>query len=226
MIRIPRVLLLLGALLFLSACLDPNRLLLVSPESGTVMETAVHATPEEALTAYVSALAASDAQAILALRSTDELSVGYAFDAAAARLGGSITPYLSIGPGALLPPRHPLYVEMNRAALVAEAMYDVKRLHYGLLIGLDIIDPGVAVLRLEEAEIAALMEALEPQRLTDLMLVRIALPDGKIMQSDRYREMMDQQTAVYGADELTERVALLAFEESEYIQGFTFGSVW
>jgi hypothetical protein len=72
-------------------------------------------------------------------------------------------------------------------------------------------------------------DQLDLARLADLQIGEIAPPDPELMSGERYLDAVGKQAAVYGADELTERVALVAVEGRSYVVGFTlmrYGDAW
>jgi hypothetical protein len=73
------------------------------------------------------------------------------------------------------------------------------------------------------------MNEVDPTRLSGLEVKEMGLPNPEVMSSDRYKENALKIAAVYGADDSTERVVLLSFEENEYMLGFTllnYGENW
>jgi hypothetical protein len=74
-----------------------------------------------------------------------------------------------------------------------------------------------------------LMAALDPSRLSGLVVADIALLEPVMCASEHNRAYNARRAGIYGADEITDRVVLLAFEDELYQIGFTlhrYGDDW
>ncbi|MFN8465669.1 MAG: hypothetical protein U0X20_08975 [Caldilineaceae bacterium] len=106
-------------------------------------------------------------------------------------------------------------------------MSQVRNLAYSLLSaetvdGSIIANPGAE-------RVQAFVTDVDPSRLAGIELVQIGAPSPDLLSSTRYQDNAAKQAAIYGADELTERVGLLSFEGKDYLLGFTvvrYGDGW
>ena len=75
----------------------------------------------------------------------------------------------------------------------------------------------------------AFVSQVDPERLAGLEVVDIRFPDAEFEDDPRYLENAAERASIYGADELTERLALISFEDQLYDVGFTllrYGDDW
>jgi hypothetical protein len=183
-------------------------------------EAATFFAPEDAIQAYLDGVAQNDVAKILQACAIDEMAENFKFDRSAARLS------ILYFPG-LAPSDNPLYVEMNKAQLTAQILNQVKYFAYGLLSHEEVGNAPVVTADAERAN--KFMQDVDPKRLSTIALNKIALPNPKVMKEANYLTTMAKNAAVYGADEATERVALITFDENRYLLGFTllrFGNNW
>jgi hypothetical protein len=178
-------------------------------------------TPEEAVTAYLEGMAQGDVTRILQACAIDEMTENFKFDRYIDRLK-AFQPYQAPGPDA-----YPFYKSINKAALAAQILGQVKIVVYALLSTEDV--GSGKVLMFDAGKTARFAKDVDPARLSGLKLKQIGMPNKKSMSSATYVANAARTAAVYGADELTERVALFAFEQNDYIAGFTllrYGTDW
>ncbi len=179
------------------------------------------ATPEGAVRDYLAGVAQADVAKILDASAIDEMSAGFRFDLMTDRLKAmNLT-------GSLAPADYPMFVDMNRAQQSAIVLGQVRNLVYGLL-STEQVD-GSIIVPADKARADAFIAQVDPSRLSDLSVLDVRAVDPYFAKSQRYLENTAKQAAVYGADELTERVALVSFEGQMYAVGFTllrFGDVW
>jgi hypothetical protein len=70
---------------------------------------------------------------------------------------------------------------------------------------------------------------VNPARFSNIKMIDVNFPDPDYERHERYLENAVKQAATYGADELTERLALFDFEGQTYDVGFTllrYGDTW
>lgn len=179
------------------------------------------ATPEEAITHYFAGLAEADPDKLLAACAVAEMAEGFDFALYTERLG-LLMPMQSPAPA-----DDPLYVAANKMQFSAEILGRAKIFAYSLLSEEEVTQG--APIQLEPDRIAAFEQAVAPPGLAAVELQTIGRPDPALMTSDLYLENAAKQAAAYGADELTERVALFSFGEESYFVGFTllrYGQSW
>jgi hypothetical protein len=179
------------------------------------------ATPEDAVREYLAGVAEADAERILGASAIDEAAEGYDFVANTEALRAFL-PFQSLGPS-----EYPLSVEANRAQLTSRVLSWVQMLAYGLLTGEEIEATGIVPADRAWAE--AFVGQVDPARLAGLEVMDIRFPDADLQADERYLELSAAQAARYGADELTERLALISFEDQLYELGFTllrYGDDW
>lgn len=174
-------------------------------------ENLVFSTPEDAVAAYLDGVARHDFDGILAATALEKLYLDFDFAAYVESLGG-------VTPSVPAPASDPLLVEINKAAFAAGMAQQVKMLTYFLLRRWDLTQDRIVPLKPGDG--AALASALDPRRLYDLKLIRVGTPRPKLMGEQKYREHAAQRAEFFGADEFTERVALIAFEGQTYEMGF------
>jgi hypothetical protein len=184
-------------------------------------DSASFATPEEAIAFYVEAVAQSDITQVLQVCAVDEMSENFRFDLYTDRIR-ALTVY------APAPSDYPFYVELNRAQFLSQILNQVKNLTYGLLATENGMIEGRTV-PIDAAGAAQFLEEVNPERLANLQLVEVGVPNPEMAQNENTQRIWQAQAQIYGADELTERVALLLFDEEYYYVGFTllrYGEDW
>jgi hypothetical protein len=179
------------------------------------------ATPEDAVTTYLDAVAANDVEAILDATAVDEMAAGFDFAAYSERLRA-----MNLG-FSLAPSEYPMYAEMNGYQQAAQILAQVRNLAYGLLSD-ETID-GRVIAPVDEAQVASFVAAVDPARLGDLSVLDIRLPEPEAAADERYVENVARIAAINGADELTERLALVGLDGETWGVGFTllrYGDAW
>lgn len=189
---------------------------------GSAAEGAVGAaTPEDAVTTYLDAVAANDVEAIVAASAADKMAAGFNFAAYSERLR-AIAPVQGLAPS-----EYPMYAATNRYQQAAQILGQVRNLAYGLLSD-ETIDGGI-IAPVDEARVAGFVAAVDPSRLDGLSVLDVRLPDPEMTTSERYLQNAARMAAAYGADESTERLALIALDGRTYGLGFTvlrYGDDW
>jgi len=199
-----------------SPAVDPTSSTQASGESTTTG----FATPEDAVREYLAGVAAGDVSRILAASAVDEASAGFAFPAFIDRLKGF--PPTSLGPS-----DYPFYAEINRAELTERILRRVQMLAYGLLSGEE-IDGGM-IAPADRAWAEEFVGKVDPSRLAGLTIEDIRFSVPGLQDDARFLDTMAKMAAVYGADELTERLVLFSLDEQLYDLGFTvarYGDSW
>ncbi len=206
-----------------------NRATPIAIDAATPEPTAVPAasssasfsTPEAAITAYLDGVKQQDVNAIFAASAIDAVAQDFDFQAYADRLQAMP---LVTSPA---PAEYPFYAEMNRVRRQNEVLSQVRNFAYSLL-STEAIDGSITANPGAE-RVQAFVAKVDPSRLAGIELIQVGAPSPDLLSSTRYQENAAKQAAIYGADELTERVALLSFEGKDYLLGFTlvrYGDGW
>ena len=188
------------------------------PEASLVSD---YSTPEAAITAYIDGIKQQNVSATFAASAINEPAQQFDFQAYADRL--QAMPLLT----SPAPAEYPFYVELNRVRRQNEVLGQVRNLAYSLLSA-ETID-GSIIANPGPERVQAFVTDVDPSRLSGIELVKIGAPSPDLLSSTRFQENAAKQAAIYGADELTERVALLSFEDKDYLLGFTllrYGDGW
>lgn len=194
--------------------------LTLAPAASSAQEADL-VTPESAVAAYVAGIAAGDADAILAASAIDEMAAGFDFQAFSERIGA-----LALATS-LAPSEYPLFRDANRHQQAMWILGQVRALVYGLLSGEEI--DGRLIAPVDAERIAAFVAAVDPARLAGMTVLDVRGIDLELTTGERYLENIARMAAVYGADELTERLALIELDGSTYGLGFTllrYGDTW
>lgn len=179
------------------------------------------ATPEGAVRIYLDAFKARDLGTLMDVSAANPVAEQVDFVAYVERIRAWL-PFQAPAPAT-----DPFLVDLNRVQQLSQLLGQTRMLTYGLLT--DVQLDGSAVTPVDAAWAEAFIDQLDLGRLDGLEIGEIALPDPEIMGSDRYRELTAKQAAVYGADEMTERVAVVSLEGRDWLVGFTlmrFGEAW
>ena len=185
------------------------------------LSSAGAATPEDAVAAYLTAVAAGDVDAILAASAVDEMAAGFDFVASAERLRALNLNF------SLAPSEYPMYAAMNGYQQAAQILAQVRNLAYGLLSD-ETID-GSIIAPVDEAQAAAFAASVDPSRLADLALVEVRAPEPEVTSSERYLDTVAQIAATYAADEMVERLALIELDGETFGLGLSllrYGDEW
>lgn len=178
------------------------------------------ATPEDAVRAYLLGIADADAAEILAAAAVDEMATGVDFTAYVDRLRA----WTLFGPA---PATHPLLTDFNLAQQQGQILGQAKMLVYGLLTDLEL--DGSTIAPVDAAWADALVQQLDLSRLAAIEVGDIAFPLPDKAQDERILANAARQAAIYGADELTERLAEVSLEGRDWLVGFTlmrYGDTW
>lgn len=179
------------------------------------------ATPEDAVRAYLAGVADADVAEVLGSAAIDEMAEGFDFVAYVERLRAWL-PFLTQAPAT-----DPFLVEMNRAQQAAQLLGQTRMLIYSLLTTEDL--EGGTVTPVDGAWAQSFIDQVDLTRLAGLQVVAVLLADAELQAGQRYLDNAAKQAAVQGADELTERVAVVLFEDRGYTVGFTllrYGDTW
>lgn len=177
-------------------------------------------TPEAAVQAYLAGVKDADLGQVLASSAVTELAARVDFVAWVDRIRAWM-PFQAPAPAT-----DPFLVGLTQAQQTAQLLGQTRMLVYGLLTDADL--EGAPVMA-DGAWAETFQAQLDLSRLAGLTVGAIAPSDPEHMASDRYKEAMAKQAVVWGADEITERVAAVALEGREALVGFTlirYGDAW
>ncbi len=190
--------------------------------AGTVLlKRETRSTPEAAVSQYMEAVAKADAAELVQACAIDEASTRFRFDLQAERLKAivSTTTYL-------FPSDYHFYAEMNKSVQSALIFGQVRGLEYSLLQSVP-VDQVITPVDLARAQ--QYVKDVDPSRLADMKVVSIKLPSPKLANDARNIKNWAAIANVYGADEMTERLALFQWNGKDYEVGFTllrYGGDW
>ena len=179
-------------------------------------------TPEEAITYYLDGVARNDVRKILQACAVNEMGGKFRLDLHVERLG-SMNP---MEPAYLSPTNYPFYSEINKWYLSSQILNQVKNLSYSLLSNEKLDD---SYFKADAERVNRFIKDVDPQRLSKLEIKKISLSNKTAMNDARYLENATKIARTFGADELTERLALFSFEQNYYYVGFTllrYGTDW
>jgi hypothetical protein len=213
-------LLIMSLALFIAGCSGTD-----SAGTASKAQTADHTagvefkTPEEAITYYLDGIARNDVRKILQASAINEMGGKFKFDLNAERLR-------VMNPAQLSPTEYQFYSEINKSYLSSQILNQVKNLSYSLLSG-EKVDGSV--IPADAGRVSRFIKDVDPQRLSRMELKKISPPNKTVMNDARYLENAARNASIYGADESTERLALISFEQNYYSLGFTllrYGASW
>jgi hypothetical protein len=178
------------------------------------------ATPEDAVGQYLTAFASNNAAQLLDACAIDEVAAHFQFEAQATRLQ-------VIEPNQfLLPTSYAFYVDLNKYGQAYVNFSQVRGLALSLLTSQP-VDQLITPVTADQAR--QYVKSADPSQLAGLKVVEIKFPIAKFATDPKALANFAAQAKVYGADELTERLALVALNGKDYAVGFTlvrYGSDW
>lgn len=170
-------------------------------------------TPEDAVRHYLSGVARGDASMLLEASAIDDISAGFHFADSVDRLQAML---LTIS---LAPTEYPLFADMDRVFVSSQILGQARMLVYSLL-STETID-GTLIAPADKQRADAFVTQVDPSRLAGLTVVDIRYSNTKFEHDPRNVENAAKLAAIYGADELTERLALVDLDGKLYEVGFT-----
>jgi len=197
------------------------------PETTPVAgpEATSFATPEAVVEHFVKSVAADDLDATMQAFAIDDQATHFDFAIQARRLG-------EYDPTSMdAPARYKMYVRTNAFAAMDHAAGRVVAFVTAFLI-----DPA-EIARLEEgprdadaaARAMATLQGMDSNKLRGLKLVRVDVPHKPLMSKADVLQLLKEQGSVWGAQTMTERIALLQLADQHYICGFSilkYGRSW
>ena len=193
----------------------------VSPLASEQPGAVSFPTPEDAVRHYLAGIAAGDVNMLLEASAIDEMSAGFDFAAHVDRLQAMI---LTTG---LAPTEYPMFSEMDRTLVSAQILSQAKLLVYSLL-STETLD-GTPIMPADKDTAVAFVAQVDPSRLAGLTVLDIRYSNPAFEHAPQNLANAARQAAIYGADELTERLALVDLDGKLYEVGFTlmrYGDDW
>ena len=189
-------------------------------QSGLLTEKSF-ATPEEAITFFVGAVANNDFSSAEQAFAVNEYAQKFDFTGYAAYLK-SLLPLTMPAP-----PESPMYVTMNRATVLGDLTRQTKVFVYSFFEtqGLD-----ASVVPISNADAAAqFAKAVDPSGLKSLQIGGITTPSPDQYNSAANQAHFKQLAAFYGADNMAERAVAYTLNGQIFTGGFgllQYGSDW
>ena len=191
-----------------------------APAGSTAAPGAVRATPEDAVRQYMAGVAANDINRVLDACAIDEVAAHFQFDLQAVRLQAIVPTTF------LLPSGYQFYAGLNKYGQAYQIFVELRGLSYSLLSS-EPVDKIVTPVTAEQAQ--QLVKDLDPSHLAGLTVTSVKFPIAKFATDAHTLANFAAEAKVYGADELTERLALFQLNGQYYDVGFTlvrYGSDW
>lgn len=179
-------------------------------------------TPEAAVEAFLSGVAANDLDAVLAASAVDERAAGYDFVASIIRIR-SFNPVINVQ----VPVDGEFSIEINRTKYAGMVAQSVQLLGWSLLADVP-IEPITTPVE-DEAWPAEFAASVDLAGLAELAVIEVAAPTPSITESDRHIENLAVMAALVGADEQVDRVAFVDLDGETFVVPFTllrYGSTW
>jgi hypothetical protein len=188
--------------------------------ASTAATSALRATPEDAVRQYLAGVAANDINRVLDACAIDEVAAHFQFDLQAERLQAIVPTTF------LLPSGYQFYAGLNRYGQAYPIFAELRGLSYSLLSSQP-VDQIITPVTADQAQ--KLIKDLDPSRLAGLTVASVKFPIAKFATDAHTISNFAAEAKVYGADELTERLALFQLNGQYYDVGFTlvrYGSDW
>jgi hypothetical protein len=176
------------------------------------------ATPEAAIQHFAESIAKNDVVAALQAFAINQQAAAFDFTAMSERLG-VIQPIQTLSPT-----EYPMYVDLNRLALISRYGGQLKFFVYSFY-ATEPLDETTPI-QDEPEKISAFIESVNPEQLTGLKIDKVI---RMIATSDKLLEVWQQQAKPVGADEVTELVVLYELDGSYYLGGarlLRYGESW
>lgn len=181
------------------------------------------ATPEAAVTHFVTRVAADDLDGAMQAFAVDDYATHFDFAATAREMGSFMASFLD-GPS-----RYRMYVRINALKAASESAGETMKFMSSLLLDDRTFDRLGRLGQSSEAEIEAVVQALDPAKLRSLTVVRIDQPLQSVTTTPKSIELARKQAMRSGADHSTDRIALFKLGGQHYWGGFhllKYGKTW
>ncbi len=173
--------------------------------------------PEAAVEFYIGALTELDIEAALAACAVNEYAGEFDAESAFVRMH-------MISPTIAAPNQYAFYQAMNQAAFLGTITSMMKRFIYSFTDSeaAQAVLAGTMYPLSEDPAGQALefVESVDPSVIRELNVVSIDLPNPDMFNSENHQRNCEATARIYGAEEITDRVALYEFDGSYYYSGF------
>jgi hypothetical protein len=169
-------------------------------------------TPEAAIEAYIAGVVAGDFDQILAATAVEKMSTEFDFVSYVDRL--RVLPFIAPAPST-----NPMFIAINKATFTQQIGHQVQFLTYSLLSTSKVVEGQTEMM--DGAAGAQFASQVMPSHLAGLSIVRIAQPGASVASTPIHLQNLARQALIYGANEVADRVVLLAFGDANYLIGFT-----
>jgi hypothetical protein len=176
------------------------------------------ATPEAALQHFAESIAKNDVVAALQAFAINQHAAAFDFTAMSERLG-VIQPIQTLSPT-----EYPMYVDLNRLALISRYGGLLKFFVYSFY-ATEPLDETTRIQN-EPERISAFIESVNPEQLAGLKIAKLIRITAT---SDKLLEVWQQQAKPVGADDVTELVVLYELNGIYYLGGarlLRYGEGW
>ncbi len=183
-------------------------------------------TPEDAIREYLAGIADANVERILGATAVDEVSQGFRFDLMTDRID-AFSPETRYAPS-----EYPFFADVTRAMQTSQILDQVRMLAYSLLSETPIGSETIRGTALDPDPLRwgrEFVRQVDPSRLAGITLGDIVQPDPEHAESELTRSLYATMAATLGADDVTERLAIISFEGETYAVGFTllrYGDEW
>ncbi len=160
------------------------------------------ATPESAINYFLDSLKKNDLRKAFTACAIDEYSQGFDFEAHTNRMN-AIMFYSSPAPS-----DYPFYVELTKCERMAHLSRQIKFFCFSLLATEK--EYGITITNPTKERIAAFIESSNPAGLSGLEIISIDKPE--LVESERHKSNEIIRAKCFGAQDGTERVALIRFK--------------
>lgn len=176
------------------------------------------AKPDDAVEHFITAVANNDLKAALSACAVNELA--QKFDAAAYINRMKAIPYMMAAPS-----EYEFYAALNQAWFLGQITSQIKTFTYSLLDSeaANALAQSSVVQAQDDTEsiAAAFVEDTDPAALKTLKIIRVDLPVPDIYNSEINQKNIKKMAAMYGTDEVTDRIMLVELNGTQYLVGFT-----
>jgi hypothetical protein len=153
----------------------------------------------------------------------DDYAAGFDFYTTARDMG-SFTPTFLDGPT-----RYKMYVRINALKVTSEYVNQTMNFVASLLLDDGMLDKLKRSSESSDADIRAVVRALDPAKLRSLKVVRIDQPRRSVTSTPKFAELARKQAARQGAEDSSDRIALFKLRGTYYWSGFNlmkYGKTW
>jgi len=164
------------------------------------------------VTQYLDGVAHADVSEILAACAIDEAAAGFSFSA---QVDWLKVMQLAQNPA---PAQYPFYAEMNRSLFTDRILSQARMLTYSLLSSTPV---DANVVPADKAQADAFAAQVDPARLAGLSVLKIRFPNATFQNDSHFLANSKTMAAIYGADDSTQRLALISLSGTDYEAGFT-----